>query len=75
MSLRRALIPVLSAAILAACAQPSDGPEIAVDAERMNDYVRVLASDEFEGRGPAGPGEQPTVDYLVENLNYIGMQT
>ena len=74
MSLRRALIPVLFAAVLVACAQPSDSPEIAVDADRMNDYVRVLASDAFEGRGPAGPGEQPTVDYLVEQFQALGLQ-
>ena len=32
------------------------------DAARLNEHVRVLASDEFEGRGVATPGEQRTVD-------------
>ena len=38
----------------------------AITAERLLKHIRVLASDEFEGRAPATPGEQKTVDYLVD---------
>ena len=73
MSLRLALAAALAPlVILAGCARPS--AEVAVDAERMNEYVRVLASDEFEGRGPASAGEQRTVDYLVQQFQALGLQ-
>jgi len=51
------------------------GPPCAeIDGERMLDHIRVLASDEFEGRGPATPGEEKTVDYLVGQLKAFGLE-
>lgn len=44
------------------------------DAARLNDHVQVLASDEFEGRGVATPGEQRTVDYLVGQFQALGLE-
>ncbi|MDO9588026.1 MAG: M28 family metallopeptidase [Brevundimonas sp.] len=44
------------------------------DAARLNEHVRVLASDEFEGRGVATPGEQLTVDYLVGQFQALGLE-
>ena len=35
--------------------------------------VKVLASDEFEGRAPASPGEEKTVAYLVDEFKKIGL--
>jgi hypothetical protein len=32
-----------------------------IDSTRMSRIVKVLASDEFEGRAPGGPGEALTV--------------
>ncbi|MFC4312762.1 M28 family peptidase [Steroidobacter flavus] len=46
----------------------------AVDAKRMSDAVRVLASDEFEGRAPGTPGETKTVNYLVEAFRSLGLE-
>ncbi len=40
----------------------------------LNEHVRVLASDEFEGRGVATPGEQLTVDYLVGQFQALGLE-
>ncbi len=37
-------------------------------------HVRVLASDEFEGRAPASPGEDRTVDYLVGQFRTLGLE-
>ncbi len=45
----------------------------AISAERLSEHVRVMASDAFAGRAPGGPGEQPTVDYLVEQFKAIGL--
>ncbi|MGZ9113785.1 MAG: M28 family peptidase [Brevundimonas sp.] len=44
------------------------------DGARLNEHVRVLASDEFEGRGVATPGEQKTVDYLVAQFEALGLE-
>lgn len=46
----------------------------AAEGARLNEYVRVLASDEFEGRGVATPGEQKTVDYLVSQFQALGLE-
>jgi Zn-dependent M28 family amino/carboxypeptidase len=35
--------------------------------------IRVLASDEFEGRGPGTPGEEKTVAYLTEQFQQLGL--
>ena len=32
-----------------------------IDAARLSEHVRVLASDEFEGRAPGTAGEEKTV--------------
>ncbi|MBV8834022.1 MAG: hypothetical protein JO108_32890, partial [Acidobacteriaceae bacterium] len=37
----------------------------AITSEGLLKHIRVLSSDEFEGRAPATKGEQKTVDYLV----------
>ena len=34
----------------------------------------MLASDEFEGRGPATAGETKTVDYVVAQMKAAGLQ-
>src|SRR5580700_5505898 len=36
-------------------------------------HIRVLASDEFEGRAPAAAGEQKTVDYLVRECRAMNL--
>jgi len=62
---------LLSAAVLALST-----PALAQQADpaRLNEHVRVLASDAFEGRGVATPGEQKTVDYLVEQFQALGLE-
>jgi Zn-dependent M28 family amino/carboxypeptidase len=37
-------------------------------------HVEILASDEFGGRAPASPGEELTVDYLVQNFKSMGLE-
>src|SRR3990170_2844977 len=46
----------------------------AVDPKRLSEHVRVLASDEFEGRSPGTPGETKTVNYLVETFRGLGLE-
>ena len=46
----------------------------AVEPKRLSEIVRVLASDEFEGRAPGTAGETKTVDYLVETFRSLGLE-
>lgn len=62
-----AALALLAAVAPAALAQSADPA-------RLNAHTRVLASDEFEGRGVATPGEQKTVDYLVEQFRALDLE-
>ncbi|HBI20768.1 MAG TPA: peptidase M20, partial [Brevundimonas sp.] len=72
--MRHALPAVSALALMMACAPALAQQAPAIDAERMNQAVRVLASDEFEGRAPASPGEEKTVAWLVEQFRAAGAQ-
>src|SRR5262249_27497403 len=37
-------------------------------------HIEILASDEFEGRAPATPGEDRTVAYLAEQFRRLGLK-
>ena len=55
-----------------ATAQHSFGPEIS--AEDFSAHVRTLAGDDFAGRSPGGIGETKTVEYLIAQLQRLGLQ-
>lgn len=48
--------------------------DVTVDPARLSQHVKTLSSDAFEGRGPATPGEQKAVAYLVEQMKAAGLQ-
>ena len=48
------------------------GPEISAEDFAM--HLKVLASDEFGGRGPGTEGEEKTVQYLREQFQRLGLQ-
>jgi len=50
------------------------GAESGISSQRLLNHVRVLASDEFEGRAPGTPGEEKTVSYLIEQFRALGLQ-
>jgi Zn-dependent M28 family amino/carboxypeptidase len=63
---------IISAAALAlAAASAVQAAEI--EAARISRHTEVLASDAFEGRGPATPGEEKTVAYLIEQFRAAGL--
>jgi Zn-dependent M28 family amino/carboxypeptidase len=41
--------------------------------EDLMRHIRVLASDEFEGRGPGSEGDRKTVEYLVGEFRRLGL--
>jgi Zn-dependent M28 family amino/carboxypeptidase len=64
------------ALIAGACAAPiaqAAAPSIA-DPARMDAMIKVLASDEFEGRAPGGVGEAKTLDWLVAQYKALGLE-
>ncbi|HEX5185168.1 MAG TPA: M28 family metallopeptidase, partial [Allosphingosinicella sp.] len=44
------------------------------DPARLSQHVKMLASDAFEGRGPATPAETKTIDYIVSQMKAAGLQ-
>ena len=44
----------------------------AVDSDRLVEHVKVLGSDEFEGRSPSSPGEEKTITYLEAEFKKVG---
>jgi len=44
-----------------------------IDSAHISEIVKTLASDEFEGRAPGGPGEEKTVAYLVDRFKALGL--
>jgi Zn-dependent M28 family amino/carboxypeptidase len=49
-------------------------PASPIDTNRLTEHVKVLSSDAYEGRGPATPAEQKTVDYISKQLAAMGVQ-
>jgi hypothetical protein len=68
MTCKSCFFPLL-ASLLAFSAQADE-----IDATRLSDIVKVLASDEFEGRAPGGPGEAKTIADLEERFTELGLE-
>lgn len=45
-----------------------------IEAQPILDHIKILASDEFEGRAPGTPGEDKTVAYLVDQFKQLGLK-
>jgi len=74
---------LLCVAVLAACSgEPAAPPtETAatvrangINADDLATYTRELSDDALAGRGPGGPGEVPTLEYLQRAFERIGLQ-
>jgi Zn-dependent M28 family amino/carboxypeptidase len=61
---------------IAGCQPSGDIDEAAqlITEESLLAHIEVLSSDEFEGRAPATRGEELTVQYLVSELEEIGIE-
>ncbi len=56
-----------------AAASTSDARE-SITAAGILEHVTVLASDEYEGRGPGTPGAEKTTAYLIEQMKKVGLK-
>src|SRR5690606_15344380 len=54
--------------LLPAVAWSSGVPGGGIDSDRLATHLRILASDEFEGRAPTTAGEEKTVAYISEQF-------
>ena len=70
-AVRLALVTVAAIVALPLHAQVPGG---GIQADNVAAHLRILASDEFEGRAPATAGEDKTVAYLIEQFGKAGLQ-
>ncbi|NOZ65535.1 MAG: M28 family peptidase [Alphaproteobacteria bacterium] len=52
---------------------PSKVP-ININAERLTENVKTLASDEFEGRAPGTAGDKKTIEFLKQKFKELGLK-
>ncbi|HLA68834.1 MAG TPA: M28 family metallopeptidase [Bacteroidota bacterium] len=45
-----------------------------ITTDGLMSHIKVLASDEFEGRAPGSKGEELTVDYLIGQFKQLGLE-
>jgi Zn-dependent M28 family amino/carboxypeptidase len=84
--MRRFLVPILCVLALASAgcrqAQPVQQAPAAeaavtlppVDGTAVLEHIKVLASDEYEGRAPGTKGEDLTVTYITDQLKKLGIK-
>src|SRR6476619_3928744 len=68
--MKAALVAGLGSLFTVAAAPPTAH----VDMQRMSDFTRTLASDEFQGRAPGTPGEGKTIPYLIAQFKAAGLE-
>lgn len=75
----------LSSVLLSACTVPEETPPLSpaepdnmeqvyqsISNEEIAKHIKIIASDEFEGRAPATKGEEKTIAYLSDQLSKTG---
>ncbi len=75
------LLVSVSSMVLIGCGTTEDNTSTDVAAsynsinkEQLAEHIKVLASDEFEGRAPSSKGEELTLAYLTEQLTAVGFK-
>ena len=77
--MRRHARSITGIAFLVGLAGAAAGPDLKSALESINpgailEHIKILASDEFEGRGPGTPGEEKTVAYLTAQFQKMGLK-
>lgn len=65
----------LSGTLLAACGEDSSSASLDTSEVEaiLHQHIAILASDEYEGRAPATPGEEKTINYLQQQFEALGI--
>ena len=75
-------LSLFSSAVLIGCSPETDelleptveaASQTAEIEAMLHEHIAVLASDEFEGRAPATPGEEKTINYLRSEFEALGI--
>jgi Zn-dependent M28 family amino/carboxypeptidase len=79
--MKRATLPTIVLTALATCILGADRPDPGLEragqsitADGLLAHIKVLASDEFEGRAPGTPGEEKSVTYITEQFRKLGLK-
>jgi Zn-dependent M28 family amino/carboxypeptidase len=72
-SFMKRLLPLF---FLFACssADNTDALLQSITEESLMQHIEVLSDDSYMGRGPATPGEEMTVDYLIQHFENMGLK-
>ena len=82
--MKRTIVALVACALIGGCGgsetpapatsttAPPQTPKI--DQTAIMEHIKVLSSDEYEGRAPGTKGEDLTVNYLIEQSKKIGLQ-
>ena len=54
--------------------EPLDASSPRIEGDRLSAIVKTMASDEFAGRAPGGPGEARTLAYLIDQFSELGLE-
>jgi Zn-dependent M28 family amino/carboxypeptidase len=68
----RASLAIGSAVLCGAAIYAADAPPI--DGNAILAHIKILASDEFEGRAPGTKGEELTIKYLVDEFQKLRLK-
>src|SRR4051812_11846863 len=52
---------------------PSQAVLDGIKADAVMQHIKILSSDEYEGRGPGTRGEEKTVEYITEQFKQVGL--
>ncbi|MGN6234595.1 M28 family metallopeptidase [Dyella sp.] len=72
--MKRLLACSILTALAAASATAGDARTPSFDPHYLSEQVKTLASDAFEGRGPATAGEKRTVAYVISQMKAAGLE-
>ncbi|GIU20161.1 MULTISPECIES: M28 family metallopeptidase [unclassified Shewanella] len=74
----RSILPLCALVLLSACGQQAsnlnDPNKVSFDESRFRQDIKILSSDEFEGRAPTTKGEELTLAYLSEAFAAMGLE-
>ncbi len=71
------LVIALSLFVFLSCGNKSNDIETAVaslNTDELAHDVEILSADDFEGRFPASPGEEKTINFLKEEFEKVGLK-
>lgn len=73
--MKKLLFAVFFLSVMISCTNSAvDQVAETITAESLMEHIKVLSSDEFRGRATGTPGEEKTINYLVEELQQLGLK-